>query len=516
MTQERAVAPFAASYLGGAPEDYDVVKSRGELAEGTWEAHRAFYELALEGFHDDVAYWRAQGMNPDGSRNPEFPRYLDVDNVIDYMLLTYYSANQDGPGGRFTEFPNNFYAIYNRERPDGWKFFAHDMEHTFDVGGLEVELQYRRMHWRYFNVHWLHEQLIENKRYLRRFTERVNEHFFDGGALTTEKALARLQEREGQIRQAMIAHAARWGDAGNGREHRPYTRRTWQSAVDRLREYIRGRREGLLEDFVRIGWYRQVAPPEWVERDGQWFLAAEEGEVFYTLDGSDPRGEDGSPALGARRADLAVLESEVLVDGRSRMKAWAAVNGAHDRTWRDVDFDDAAWREGPARLGYDDDGDYFDLGLIGFDIAESMRGKTTSVYMRVPFEISGGPPFAHVDLEMKCDDGFAAFLDGIPAAAVGAPSRLTWRSASTVKPRDGEAVRFQRFRVSADAAKVLGGGKHVLAIHGLNVDLPSSDLLMIPRLIGHRVLGGAPLPTGQRIRARAVADGRWSTPVDRF
>lgn len=255
MTQERAVARFATSYFGGDAEDYDVVKSRGELADGDWAAHRAYYDLAIQGFHDNANYYRVQGRNPDGTRNPAYPMYLDVDNVIDYMLLTYYSGNQDGPGGRFTNFPNNFYAIFNRKRPDGWKYFAHDMEHTFDVGRPQIEVRRRSIPWRYLNVHWLHEQLIENPHYINRFRERVALHFFGDGALTTKNALARLDTRKQEIHEAMIAHSARWGDAGQRRSNRPYTRKTWLNAVNSLRGFIANRNEILLNDFIRLGWH---------------------------------------------------------------------------------------------------------------------------------------------------------------------------------------------------------------------------------------------------------------------
>ena len=83
-------------------------------------------------------YYRVQGMNPDGTRNPEFERLLDVDNVIDYMIITYYTADSDGPGSKCTRPAlNNYFGIYNRENPDGWKFFEHDSEHSLDTHRLQ-------------------------------------------------------------------------------------------------------------------------------------------------------------------------------------------------------------------------------------------------------------------------------------------------------------------------------------------------------------------------------------------
>ncbi len=511
MTQERAVGPYAASYMGGDPEDYDVVKSRGELTEGTWDAHRAYFYLAVQGFGDDANYFRVQGLNPDGSRNRAFPRYLDVDNVIDYMILTYYSGNQDGPGGRFTNFPNNFYANFNRENPDGWKYYAHDMEHTFDVGSPNIEVRDRGIPWKHFNVHWLHEQLIDNPHYLRRYKERVGKHLFGDGALTVENALARLDARKAEIHEAMIAHSARWGDAGNGRANRPYTRKTWLIAVGRLRDFIANRNERLVEDFIRLGWYRGVKPPELIETRRGLAITAEEGRIYYTLDGSDPKGVNEAPARQAEVAQAATLRRHVLIDQNTRMRAWPATHGRFDRQWRAIGFDDSDWKTGLPGLGYDDDGDYFEARLIRFDVTKTMRGKTNSVYMRVPFELPEVGALAVLDLEMKCDDGFAAFLNGSTmVASSGAPRSLSWRSVSAEKPSDGVATSFQRYRLPLEAPRLLRSGQNVLAIHGLNVGLDSSDLIMIPRLTGTTVSGGTVFPRRARIRARAHFEGEWS------
>ena len=145
QTQERSEASFAASYFGGSKEDYDVVKAENYnstvATDGNLNAAAAFYDL----FHTQLnaattdaqrfaLYMRMQGMNVDGTPNPAYPIYLDVDNTIDYMLVILFSGNSDGPilsGGGGT---NNFFGVYNRVNPDGFKWFAHDNEHTLDRG----------------------------------------------------------------------------------------------------------------------------------------------------------------------------------------------------------------------------------------------------------------------------------------------------------------------------------------------------------------------------------------------
>ena len=47
------------------------------------------------------------------------------------MIITYYTGDRDGPGSRYTQpRPNNYFGVYNRLAPDGYKFFEHDSEHS--------------------------------------------------------------------------------------------------------------------------------------------------------------------------------------------------------------------------------------------------------------------------------------------------------------------------------------------------------------------------------------------------
>ena len=112
QTQERAEASFAEAYLGGDKEDYDVITKYGGTTDGNRDAFNRLYDAGQVGFASNANYYKAQGLNPDRTPNPAFERLLDVDNVIDYMIITYYSGDRDGPGSRFTgPNPNNFFSI---------------------------------------------------------------------------------------------------------------------------------------------------------------------------------------------------------------------------------------------------------------------------------------------------------------------------------------------------------------------------------------------------------------------
>ena len=240
QTQERAEASFAAAYLGGEPEDYDVVKVNGddptdrviEATDGDLDAWERVWDACQAGFDSDGAYHALQGKLADGNDDPHGEVLVDVDNLIDYMIVIFYTGNFDSPTGSFTgnKGPNNFFCIRDRSpASNGFVFFAHDAEHSLHtqawspgVGQYEnrVELgdiggDYRMVVTEFENFHpqWLHHRLTANARYRDRFNERVHEHLLGDGVLDEENAAALFQSRADEIEAAIIAESARWGDS---------------------------------------------------------------------------------------------------------------------------------------------------------------------------------------------------------------------------------------------------------------------------------------------------------------
>jgi hypothetical protein len=265
QTQERSEARYAESYFGGDRDDYDVLKVDAgpgrpytlEATDGNLEAYQRLWVAAQEGFASDEAYYRVQGLNVDGTPHPEYERLLDVDNLIAYMLCTFYVGDFDAPVSNFlgNQRPNNFYAIYNRVNPDGFKFFRHDAEHTmFNVqenrtgpypAGNQVE---------YFNPQWLHQQLAAHEDYRARMAEKIHAYFFDDGIMTPAATAALLMARQETIDVAIIAESARWGDA---KVPQPRTRDDdWLPQVEYLlNEYFPSRTDVVLQQLRAKGWY---------------------------------------------------------------------------------------------------------------------------------------------------------------------------------------------------------------------------------------------------------------------
>ena len=514
QTQERAEASFAESYLGGDKEDYDVVSKFGSTTDGNRDAYRRLWEEATAGFTSNQRYFRVQGLNTDGTTNPEFERLLDVGNVIDYMILTYHTGDRDGPGSRFTQpNPNNYFGIYNRENPDGFKFFEHDSEHSLDTGEPNMVSPFTSgSSASQFNPHWLHERLMRNAIYKERFIDRVQEVFFNDGLLTAENAIALIDQRAMQIDQAIIAESARWGWLG--RESNPYTRTTWLGALNTARNWLTTRNDIVIEQLRDVGWFPDTGAPEFVQPGGavepgfgiQFRSGA--GTLYYTLDGEDPRGPNGSLNPNARIAEPAREIATRLLDENSA--ATALVPTANiGASWRSAGFNDTTWSKGTAGVGYDNNSDYDQF--IDIDVSE-MDGTNGSVYIRVPFEVDAPQSFTELRLSMRYDDGFVAYLNGTVIASANAPGNPSWNDTATSGHDDSAAESFEAFDVS-DHIDLLQQGANILAIHGLNTSTTSSDMLISPRLESVTISGGGSveLPEGViTVNARVRDGNEWS------
>jgi hypothetical protein len=118
---------------------------------------------------------------------------------------------------------------------------------------------------------------------------------------------------------------------------------------------------------------------------------------------------------------------------------------------------------------------------------------------------------------MKYDDGFVAYLNGNLIASENSPASLVWNSDATGGHPDTEAINFVTFEVSAHVGKLVEG-TNILAIHGLNDGIGSSDFLISPELeVGQStVSNGLVLNESVLITARTRDGSDWSAPAEAY
>ena len=331
-TDERPEASYGETYFGGQKGDYDVIKvdtSAGYTifaTDGNLDAWTRLWRAATNGFAADADYFKVQGLNLDGTPNPGSENLLDVDNLIDYQLLIFFTGNIDAPVSAFLgdSNPNNLYAVRNRTGLyGGFRFLAHDSEHTLlHASSLGNPDEIHRDRTGPFpagdpqqqgpsgalarsNPQYIFTRLTANGEFRMRLADHIQRHFFNGGALTTASSRARFLTRSNEVYGAIAAESARWGDS---KRVTPLTRNVeWAAEMNRVNgDYFGQRPNIVLNQFRAKGWFPSVAAPSLNQYGGNVTngfpvrLEAPIGTIYYTLDGSDPRlrgGSIGSSAL---------------------------------------------------------------------------------------------------------------------------------------------------------------------------------------------------------------------------
>ena len=346
QTQERGDEHWGEAYLGGDALQYDLIKTAStyvnnklsysiECNEGTWDAWSNLWEIATkEGFgegHEDN-YNKVLGLNPNGTRNPDYPILLNAKSLMVYMLVSHYVVDRDGPTSPFSSIDvghaNNFYAIRNRDDAGavkGFVFLRHDAEMSMNQGnntgastnptfwgtddlnapavGSPDPSGLGKMKFRtipYFTPAELHYLLMQNPVYKRQYADLFyRECLREGGAMTVEKATERYTSRMAEIDDAIVCEAARWGKSK--------TRSTWLSACSRSVSFITNRVGNMKTQYQTAGWYPSIEPPAIGDATGAAYegnvvpygelvyitTAVAGGAIYYTTNGiADPM-DDG-------------------------------------------------------------------------------------------------------------------------------------------------------------------------------------------------------------------------------
>ena len=298
---------FAETYLGGDKSDYDIIKDYGEVVSGDRIIWNAMFTLARAGLADNTNYQKIQGKNPDGTINPSFPAYLDVENLIDYMIINFYGANWDWDH-------HNWIAIRNRINPgEGFQFFSWDTEHILENVSSNILSENNSG-----NPSEVFQLLLENSEFKQLFADRVQKHCFNVGALTPEVAKNRWMKRADEIDTAIVAESARWGDYrrdvhrfnSNGPFYL-YDRQFWLDEQSFLvNSYFPNRTATFITQLKDAGMFPNINAPQLfingipltsdVVKAGDTLTMSFDGSTaYYTIDGNDPEiwGEPSSTAV---------------------------------------------------------------------------------------------------------------------------------------------------------------------------------------------------------------------------
>jgi hypothetical protein len=120
--------------------------------------------------------------------------------------------------------------------------------------------------------------------------------------------------------------------------------------------------------------------------------------------------------------------------------------------------------------------------ILGLDVRAAMHGVNSSAYLRIPFNLEDASLVDRLQLRLRYDDGFVAYLNGQEILSANSAETNDWNAAATARHFDSAAVAFEEFNMT-DALGLLVPGSNVLAIHGLNIDAANADFLVQAELV---------------------------------
>ncbi|MCP4192926.1 MAG: tandem-95 repeat protein [Planctomycetaceae bacterium] len=241
---------------------------------------------------------KIQGLNQDGTENPDLEDWLDIENMIDYLLINYYGHNSDWP------FKNFYVGRENSPDSTGFKFFMWDAEWSLllrsNVRGNNVTAK--------SGVAVPFQSLRSSDEFRVMFGDQVQKHFFNGGVFYVDPEnpnwdpdhpernvpASLYAEWADQVYPALIAESARWGD-----QHRSTPRNRnddWQREYNRIMDsWFPRRSANMIDIYQDLDLFPKLATALFNQRGGaidRQFpiaLSAAQGNIYYTTDGSDPR-----------------------------------------------------------------------------------------------------------------------------------------------------------------------------------------------------------------------------------
>ena len=510
---ERPEQSFAATYYGGDKEEWDAINAGDPVGQSTTTTWSAMLSRIRQGMRSIEEYQRIQGNNPDGTDNPTYDNLLDVENYTDYLFSNFWGGTGDW-GGR------NWYVACRRPpNATGFKFFNWDMEGAIIIWSS----LYANVTGASGAIQEPYQALRQNEEFLILFADHAQRHLFNNGPATSEASYTRYKELADEVELAIIAESARWGDQARST---PYTLADWQVKRDYILDtYMPQRPAIVLEQLRGADLYPAIRAPTFevngVQQHGGQISATD--EISMTLP-----------------EDVIYLDTE-LIGEIALVRAHVPVDDSLGQSWTSRTFvPDSTWTDGStiSGVGYERGSGY--ENLIGTVVDDQMYGNSTSVFVRIEFDFDSSEDFDKLELQMKYDDGFVAYLNGTRVFTSNNVTNDTPGSATAEGHEAGSS--FEVFDITSYKGELVMG-RNVLAIHGINISTTSSDMLILPKLIvkvidditssqpiwytldgfDPRVQGGGMNPSALEypgsfinlarsghVKARALYNGQWS------
>jgi hypothetical protein len=208
------------------------------------------------------------------------------------------------------------------------------------------------------------------------------------------------------------------------------------------------------------------------------------GEVTYTP-APNFRGTDAF-TYTVRDNFGAITTTSVVQPTTAPHKTLVPADDRLARTWTGgaEPFHETGWTAGTGGVGYDHDATTNYLPQISDNVDARVYDINQSIYIRIPFTLDDPITVSAMQLLMRYDDGFVAYINGVEVASANRPADpLFFNSGAWTTHFDADSLLQETFNIDLTGVPLRSGhNANILAIQGLNLGVRSSDLLIQPEL----------------------------------
>jgi hypothetical protein len=476
--REQLKDTFLGDYLPGNEDDYFNVKGNDNVGSNF-----------VPGTPDPLHRHTWESIKSLGGSYRDLKAYVDVPNLIDYMLLWFYGNSETEYRASGPVAPGDISL--------GFKFWLADSDGFLRTSAMGQNKTGGPGPGDFFG------NLVSQRDpdFMALLSERIGMHLSPDGALGPQRATERLANRMAEIQDSLIAECARW----NYR-----TPNNWQAAAETIYTDLFPDRASQLLGYLRDrGLYTKIDSPTFNQQGGiiesgfQLTMSAPVGIIYYTQDDGDPRAPDGSIAPTAQRY-VSPDATDTLIAAGSEWSYWDK-GTLPARAWVVHGYNETAWPTGPAQLGY---GDNDEQTRLSFGNVSS--NKHLSYYFRHHFSVTDTHHIDHLVIDLIRDDGGVGYLNGVELFRSNMPNgSVTVSTRSTVAVGGAEESTWFSYTASAD---YLRRGDNVLAVEIHQTSPTSSDISFDLKLGAKRSVAGEALilHTNTLIKARVWTGAQWS------
>jgi hypothetical protein len=238
----------------------------------------------------------------DGFMDPKtgYGAYIDADSFIDHHLLVELSKNIDG--FRFSTF-------YHKDR-GGLLKMGPIWDWNLSFGNANARDGFNPEGWYWSQLDdrqysWF-RRLFEDPDFAQRYVDRW-------GALRTNqfaivKINARIDQMATLLNEAQARNFRRWRILGRNVWPNAYVGRTFDDEIGFLKQWVQQRIEWMDRQFI--------SPPSFsiqvgaISRGTKLEVRSRKGQIYYTLDGTDPRAPGGAPSPSAKPYKSGIVLNE--------------------------------------------------------------------------------------------------------------------------------------------------------------------------------------------------------------